>query len=248
MGVLAHYLEEVGLSTTQISLIRKHSEIIKPPRALWVSFELGRPFGIPNDAAFQRRVLLACLKLLEAPKGPILEDFPEDIPPTANRADQGLTCPINFESGQTTDLSDAEQLQAAFKEEMMQLRPWHELSIKKYGRTTVGVSGIDVNALADFLCAFLDGGIPRNPRDDITLPEVLKLATEDLKALYSESMAAQPGPPPTSNMLAEWFWDQTVAAKLLSEIQRVCLNSEDEMLQIVVRALLIPVAVAAKRK
>lgn len=247
MGVLAHYLEEDGLSTTQISLIRKHSEIIKPPRALWVSFELGRPFGIPNDAAFQRRVLLACLKLLEAPKGPILEDFSEDIPATANQDDQVLVCPINFGSKPATGLSDAEQLQVAFKEEMMQLRPWHELSIKKYGRTTVGVSHIDVNALAEFLCAFLDGEVPQNPRDDITLPEVLKLATEDLRALYSESMAAQPGPPPSSAMLAEWFWDRTVAAKLLSEIQKVCLNSEDEMLQIVGKALLIPATVAAKK-
>ena len=56
MGGLAHYLEDEGVATTQISLIREHSEAMKPPRALWVPFELGRPLGAPSDAAFQRRV------------------------------------------------------------------------------------------------------------------------------------------------------------------------------------------------
>ncbi len=75
MGGLAHYLEEEGVATTQISLIREHTEIIKPPRALWVPFELGRPLGLPDDPALQTRVLVAALKLLEAERGPVLEDF-----------------------------------------------------------------------------------------------------------------------------------------------------------------------------
>ena len=72
MGGLAHYLEQDGLATTQISLIRLHSEKIRPPRALWVPFELGRPLGPPNDEAFQHRVLKAALDLLAAPSGPVL--------------------------------------------------------------------------------------------------------------------------------------------------------------------------------
>ncbi len=57
------------MPTTQISLIREHTEKIKPPRALWVPFELGRPLGVPNDAAFQNRVITAALDLFEAPSG-----------------------------------------------------------------------------------------------------------------------------------------------------------------------------------
>src|SRR5205823_7005082 len=53
----------------------------KPPRALWVPFELGRPFGPPSDPPFQRRVILAALRLLERAGGPvIIEDFTEDDP------------------------------------------------------------------------------------------------------------------------------------------------------------------------
>jgi len=36
-----------------------------PPRALHCEFPLGRPLGRPGDAAFQRRVLVAALRLLE---------------------------------------------------------------------------------------------------------------------------------------------------------------------------------------
>ena len=61
MGGLAHYFESCGLATTQISLIRQHSEQIKPPRALWVPFELGRPLGVPGDPGFQARVLVSAL-------------------------------------------------------------------------------------------------------------------------------------------------------------------------------------------
>jgi hypothetical protein len=48
-----------------------------------VPFELGRPLDIPDDPIFQKRVLLAALKLLEAPEGSFIEDFPEDVPSSA---------------------------------------------------------------------------------------------------------------------------------------------------------------------
>ena len=77
MSALGHYLEEEGLATVAISLIRPQTEKTKPPRALWVPFELGRPFGPPSDADFQQRVILAALGLLERTDGPVLiEDFP----------------------------------------------------------------------------------------------------------------------------------------------------------------------------
>ncbi|MGR8920923.1 MAG: selenoprotein B, partial [Gammaproteobacteria bacterium] len=95
MGGLAHHLETAGIATTQVSLVRLHSEIMRPPRALWVSFELGRPFGPPDDAAFQRRVVRAALELLEAEAGPLLVDYPEDAPPSSGE-EGGWACPISF--------------------------------------------------------------------------------------------------------------------------------------------------------
>ncbi|SVE14489.1 uncharacterized protein METZ01_LOCUS467343, partial [marine metagenome] len=81
VGGLAHYLEEEGLATTQISLIRPQTENTKPPRALWVPFELGRPMGAPNDPEFQKKVLRAALELLDRDDGPVLiEDFSGEAP------------------------------------------------------------------------------------------------------------------------------------------------------------------------
>ena len=81
MGALGHYLEEEGIATVAISLIRPQTENTKPPRALWVPFELGRPFGPPSDPRFQKRAILDALRMLERETGPvIIEDFPDDDP------------------------------------------------------------------------------------------------------------------------------------------------------------------------
>jgi hypothetical protein len=66
VSALGHYLEEEGIPTVTISLIRTQTENTKPPRALWVPFELGRPLGPPSDPAFQKGVILAALRLPRA--------------------------------------------------------------------------------------------------------------------------------------------------------------------------------------
>ena len=46
-------LEERGLATTVIGLVRPHMERSGNPRGLFVPFPLGRPLGEAGDAAFQ---------------------------------------------------------------------------------------------------------------------------------------------------------------------------------------------------
>ena len=243
MGGLAHFIEEEGIPTTQISLIREHTEATKPPRALWVSFELGRPLGVPNDAAFQSRVLLAALKLLEVSGGPIIEDYPEDATvPTEGPA--VFACPLDL-TPEKADLSDSEALREAFKREMNQLRSWYDLAVKTRGRTTVGVSGLDLDVICDFIGAFIDGDMPANPKDELPLGMALKLAIDDLKAYYTEAVTAQPGQePPESKALLDWFWDETVAAKVLFNIKDRCLKSEDKVMQLLGKVLLVPMGKA----
>ena len=202
-------------------------------------FELGRPLGAPNDVPFQTKVLLAALKLLEASSGPELEDFPEDAPASGDIS-AVWACPVNL-SVEKANLSNTEQLREAFKREIILLRSWYDLAVKMRGRTTVGVSGLNLDAIGDFISAFLDGGIPENPRRDLPLGLVLKLAVDDLKAYYFEAVAAQPGQgSPRSDRLANWFWGETVAAKVLLTVKQSCLNSKDAMLQAVGTKLLIP--------
>ena len=238
VGGLAHYVEEEGVATTQISLIRPHTEAIKPPRALWVPFDLGRPLGVPNNAEFQKRVLLSVLKLFEESSGPILRDFPEDAP-TAKAADVVWAGPVNL-TRKKIDLNDAGAMRAAFKKEIVELRTWYDLALKKQKRTTVGVSGLEMDQIVDFVGAFLDS-VPANPREDIALALSLNFAVDDLKAFYYEAAAAQPGSAsPTAEELDDWFWGETAAAQVLFAVKDRCLKKDDKMMQLLGKILLIP--------
>lgn len=235
------------MPTTQISLIRRHTELTNPPRALWVSFELGRPLGIPNDPVFQRRVLLAALKLLEAPGGPLLEDFPDDAPASTDEITV-LACPVNFVQN-NLDVTETDELYAAFKGEMASMRAWYDIAIEKHGRTTVGVSGMELDAIGDFIYSFLKGTEPENPRDDISLAYTLKFAADDLKAYYFEGITAQPGQESASSqILTDWFWGETVAGKVLSAIKEVYRKSEDSSMRSVGRSFLVPTWKIARGK
>ena len=77
--MLARVFEEHGLVTTSISLVREHTEKVKPPRALFVPFPFGHPLGEANDSELQTRVMRAALALLDRDAGPVLDEYPEDI-------------------------------------------------------------------------------------------------------------------------------------------------------------------------
>ena len=154
MGGLGHYFESEGIASTQISLVRVHTENIKPPRALWVPFELGRPFGVPHDPEFQLSVLRKVLGLTEHKKGPVLEDFPEDAPDSKG-SPAPVVCPVSFQKRddakeQTSNWSED------FKTEIRILSNWYEVSKEIRNRTTAGVSELDVEGSQDLLIRFVE--------------------------------------------------------------------------------------------
>jgi D-proline reductase (dithiol) PrdB len=246
-GVLAHYIEEEGIPTACISAIRPYSEIVKPPRSLWVPFELGRPLGVPNDPAFQKRVLLALLKLLEAPEseGPvILVDYPEDAPEVENDATV-ISCPVYY--GDENE-AETDPMETAFLREIKAMRPWYDIAVAKRQRTTVGVSSVDLDALGEFIYAFIKGETPENPRQDVELITTLKLAIEDLRAYYNEGATAQPGQENVSlQVLKDWFWNNTVASKVLLRLLDVCEKSSDEKVKMMAGHF-VPTDVYAQHK
>lgn len=219
--------------------MREHTVVIQPPRALWVPFELGRPLGAPNEPAFQSRVLHHALTLLEAPQGPLLVDFPDDAPAAADTPTD-LVCPVNF-AAPPSNLSDTEQLRQALQQEISQLRTWYDLGVSRRGRTTMGVSGLTPEMLGTFISAFLDGTEPENPRQDMPIATLFRFAVEDLKTYYGEALAAQPGQSvATSATLADWFWRDTTASRVLFAVHDVCQHSSIPGMQVVVSGALIP--------
>lgn len=219
MGALGHFLERQGIPTASISLVREHTETIRPPRALWVTFELGRPLGVPDDPDFQRRVLRATAGLLERTDGPVIEDYPEDV---AEEADfTGWACPINLARTAVDTLAA----------EIDRLATWHDQTVARTGRTTTGVSGLDMPAAGALLSSALAGDLPP--------AQALKEAIDDLRAYYLEAAASFPDPG-TSKMRKAWLWDETLFGKALLTLQPLLAASADPQHKILANLTLIP--------
>lgn len=242
MGALGHYLERAGVPTAQISLIREQTAAIKPPRALWVPFMLGRPFGAPNAPDFQRRVLRRLLSLFERPAGPVLEDFPQDAPAAAEQ-ESGFACPVSFAAAKT----EAGGLAQALQDEIAQLAPWYDLAKRRRGRTTVGVFGPTVGAAASHVISYLNGVPKPPPGPGLSAGIAVKRACDDLKAFYYEAVAAQPGNL-APKAIENWFWRETAAAKAFLAIRDICLKSDDESLKPLGKLSLVPRFVTDQRQ
>lgn len=63
--LVAAELEQAGIRTVCLQLLRGVAEKVRPPRALFVPFKHGYPLDRPNDPAAQHQVLEAALRLLE---------------------------------------------------------------------------------------------------------------------------------------------------------------------------------------
>jgi len=212
--VLARALEAHGIATTSISLVREHTEKIKPPRALFVPFPFGHAFGRPNDAALQERVLRAALDLLGAPSGPVLRDFPDDAepgdqPPAPRQASTIVPSP-----GAATD--------AAAEAGAMRARHGQWLA-KSGGRTAFGLSRVpaarfdDVARFLQHFAAGDDADMPER-RADVPLPAFIRWCADDLKTLYFEGYLATT-PDAGGDEVARWFWGETAAAQMLRRVR-----------------------------
>lgn len=237
MGALGHYLEAAGMPTTGISLVRENTARIRPPRALWVPFDLGRPFGAPNEPAFQSEVLRAVLALLVREDGPvILEDFPKDAPGQGEMSMEGMVCPVPLRRPATSDPSNVlEQIMG----EIRQLGPWREMFLAKQGRSIVGVSKMSIDEAVTALFSILETGHAAGVPDD-ELGFCLRYASEDLRNWYIEAASARPGGAASAQQLADWFWGETSAGALILALHPVCLASENAQLKRIAAGALVP--------
>ncbi len=201
-------------------------------------FELGRPFGAPDEPEFQRRVLRDTLALLERQDGPpILDDFPADAPGAGPTDMTGWSCPIPLPPAPP---SEDPALLADILGEIGTLSPWQTLATDNRGRTGVGAAGVPIETAARFLHDLLEGeGVADNPSDTLSLGQSLRGASEDLKTFYMEAATAQPGGA-TSRSVADWFWGSTAGGRLLLVLHPVCVASADDGVKRVAASQLIP--------
>ena len=214
MSVLARVLEANGIATTAISLVREHSEKVKPPRALFVPFPFGHALGRANAPELQHRVLRAALDLLTAPSGPVLADFPDDAEP-------GDQPPAPRQASAIVPAASVPEDPVA---EMRELRGRYDQWLAKNGgRTAFGLSGVAAERFEDvvrFLQRFAageDGDMPERPAG-VTRPGFIRWCADDLKTIAFEGSLAMT-PDAGGDEIARWFWSATAAGQLLRRVR-----------------------------
>ncbi|NKC31124.1 glycine/sarcosine/betaine reductase selenoprotein B family protein [Falsiroseomonas selenitidurans] len=220
-AILGHVIEAGGVPTVGISLVREHTAVIRPPRALHVPFELGRPLGVPGDAAFQRRVIERLLGMLRRVDGPILETY-EEVPAFLGEDRMaGWTCPVPLPAPPA-----GSALGDAVRQEMRLLAPWRDEAVRRRGRTTTGLSTLPAEAIAELLIAFHTDPANTAPPAGQALAAALRYGVDDLKTWYHEAALARPGPVPGLRM-ADWVYGETAFGRLLLELHAACAAHAD---------------------
>jgi hypothetical protein len=220
--VLARSLEAQGVATTSISMVREHTEKVKPPRALFVPFPFGHALGRADDPALQHRVLREALALFAVPAGPVLRDFPDD-------AETGAEPPAPAQASAIASTAASDEAAT----ETAQMHQHHEQWLaRSRGRTAFGLAGVPAArfpGVIRFLESFAAGQDVDMPerRPDVPLPNFIRYCADDLKTLYFEGRMAMK-PAAGGDEIARWFWGETASGQLLRRVRDRLDASEDK--------------------
>lgn len=208
--MLAHIFETAGLSTVVFASIRNLVERIKPPRALYCEFPLGRPLGEPNDPAFQTRVLMAGFELLKETAGPVLVDYPEQAKTSVAEA---VSCPLP----PRYDPSLPESI-----DEMRGLRP----AFDRAAKTGTGLF-VDFDLLEPGLEA-LERIAAGTPWQEAGLPAPAHEVTLSLRNYYDQAAMALADHVPGARSSETWFAQETRTGELIHKAQKAIRDSGAE--------------------
>jgi len=205
--VLSHVLEAAGLATVALISVRSVAARTHPPRALYCEFPLGRPLGVPGDAAFQRDVMRRAFALLDEPSGPVLVDHPTVI--EADEAPMTCALPPRFDPDVPAAVDEARGLRKAY-----------DRSLAARGRTSVGkvVGPDEVPAAIAALLRIAEG----TDWTEAGLPGGDPISTvHDIRAFYEEAaLELAGGPAPGPRAAEAWFFEATEAGTVVMAARR----------------------------
>jgi hypothetical protein len=190
-------LEQAGIATVMLPSNRALAERMRPPRALFCDFPLGRPLGKPRDAAFQRRVLMAGFELLARPAGPVLEDYPEAIHDDATPVVCAI--PPRFDASLHPAVDEA-----------LALRPAWRRAYERTGKTQVGRAFPPEQIGEAVQCLLtLSGEV-----------EQLAAAAMDIRTYYEEAALGLLDHVPAAHSAESWLFGETETGRLLVALAR----------------------------
>ncbi len=189
-------------------------------------------------------VLRSVLALVEEPEGPVLADYPVEAPKLG--MDEGpWACPLPLPAPPPPS-SAAEELLRRLTDEIGLLQPWYDESLRKSGRTDVGLSGLnggEADQMALTLASFAAGESPEPPAGArAPMPVLLRFLVDDLKSYYFAAALAQPGAAkPDSAALYGWLFRETVFGDTVYRVRDRLIESGDKALIAVARSM-VPMA------
>jgi hypothetical protein len=90
VGLVQSVIERAGIPTVSITLLREVTEVVRPPRALFVDRPLGFALGEPHNILLQKAITTSALALVSEPVEDLLvrEMVEGPIAPAAGRSDR----------------------------------------------------------------------------------------------------------------------------------------------------------------
>lgn len=77
MGLIQRAIEQAGISTVGVSIVRRFTEQVRPPRTVFVKWPLGHPLGEPFKIEVQMAVIRDAFSALKEIREPgMIIDLP----------------------------------------------------------------------------------------------------------------------------------------------------------------------------
>jgi hypothetical protein len=129
--------------------------------------------------------------------------------------------------------TEIRDLKEAVRREMAGLRSLYETVAARSGGLPVGLLGLPTEVVAEFVLSFLAPVPADNPRPELPLPHVLKLAVDDLVAFYNVAASTRAEVAVSAQRVSRWFWHEAAMGKAIQSVRNRLLMSEDPVLKAV---------------
>ena len=219
---LAHVFESAGLATIVVTRARDVAERTRVPRTLHTVFPPGLPMGKPRDKDFQFEVLRAAFKLLEEPKGPVIDEFPVSI-----SAMDGEPLACSLPPQMNSELHPAVDEAAALKSA-------YDRAYERNKRSSVGmrISAEEIpEALEKFAKIAAGEHWTKVGFLEESIAEVMYGTVHDIRTYYEELACELADGPIGPWATEQWFYDQTKAGQTILQARRTMRDNEaDESL------------------
>lgn len=191
------------MATVAIGSVREQIYGTAPPRGLFCDFPLGRPLGVPGDAAFQRRVIEHAFGLLER-REPVVGDYDVVI---ADQASETLVCPLPARM-------DPDAHPAI--DEAKGLRPAYERAVAKYGNRAGAVRLLDADSIPAAIESFIRVA-EGHPWKQAGIPGIPARVSQDIRGYYEMAAMEIADHTPAAWAGYRWFRDQTKTGEVIQK-------------------------------